>query len=43
VKAVMVFVAHETATATLDIYGHLWPDESGRIAPMCHQRAIGAM
>lgn len=51
VKALMAFMGHETAKETLDTYGHLWPDDSGRIAAifneefagMCHQRAIDAV
>ena len=32
VKAVQAFCGHATAQETLDTYGHLWPDDSGRIA-----------
>jgi len=32
VKAVQAFCGHATAQETLDTYGHLWPDDGGRIA-----------
>lgn len=51
VKAVQGFMGHATAAETLDTYGHLWPDDRGRIAEifnaefsgMCHERAIDAV
>ena len=42
VKAVQAFCGHATAQETLDTYGHLWPDDSGRIAQIFDGEFAGA-
>jgi integrase len=32
VKVLQTLLGHKTATLTLDLYGHLFPDDLGRIA-----------
>jgi integrase len=52
VKAVQRFLGHTSAKTTLDVYGHLWPDEEDRtraaldaalsapVSPACHREAV---
>ncbi|CAN5766715.1 hypothetical protein BH23ACT1_BH23ACT1_13190 [soil metagenome] len=46
------FLGHTSAKTTLDVYGHLWPDEEHRtraaldaalsapVSPACHREAV---
>jgi integrase len=52
VKAVQRYLGHTSAKTTLDVYGHLWPDEEDRtraaldaalnapVSPVCHRAAL---
>lgn len=52
VKAVQRFLGHTSAKTTLDVHGHLWPDEEDRtgaaldaalsapVSPVCHREAV---
>ncbi len=46
VKAVQKQLGHKSAAITLDVYGHLWPDEIERLAERmdeAHEAAIEAL
>lgn len=41
-KVLQTLLGHKTATLTLDRYGHLFPDDLGRIADALDQAAANA-
>ena len=43
VKAVQAQLGHKTATMTLDIYGHLFPDETKRLAERLDRARAAAL
>ena len=43
VKVVQTMLGHKTATMTLDVYGHLWPDSLDEVADKLDQQRTGAL